>query len=446
VSHRRSIVISAAATVVAALALAPVAGAVDYPPPSNPKGAKTAKPKGPFKHLKVCKGKKSCFPTIQAAVNKAKPGDTINVADGTYKEGVLINGASKRYIKLIGNPKDPSKVVLEGNGAKSKSNGIWVKDAVHVTVNGFQAQHYKANGFFALRADNYTFTNLKAFLVGIYGIYAFHTVGGTMSDSEAAWNSDSGFYIGETPPQAKPVRSIVKNISSYGNVLGWSGTNMRYVTISKSKFYNNGTGVVPNALSSEKYPPAEENVITDNDIFWNNFNYYAGAPFKVRPPAGDSTAYPVGVGALLFGGRGNRIDNNRIYGNWLAAAGAIEQFLLKAKLPDASELVGNQITNNQFGLNGTDLNGRDITYDGNGSNNCISGNTGVAVTVPADASTFAPCPFTGANAFSGDVQTELINWALDGTHEAYLLKHDHVAQAGIVPLEHYADYTGTKIK
>jgi hypothetical protein len=446
VSHRRSIAISAAATVVAALALAPVAGAVDYPPPSNPKGAGTAKPKGPFKHLKVCKGKKSCFPTIQSAVNKAKPGDTIDVADGTYKEGVLINGSGKRYIKLIGNPKDPSKVVLEAKGAKTKSNGIQIRDAVHVTLDGFQAQHYNANGFFALRADSYTFTNLKAYLVGRYGIYAYHTVGGLITDSEGAWNNDSGFYIGETPPQAKPVRTIVKNITSYGNVLGWSGTNMRYVTISKSKFYNNGTGIVPNTLSSEQFPPEEDNVITDNDIFWNNFNYYAGAPFKVEKNAADSTPYPVGVGALLFGGRHNRIDNNRIYGNWLAGAGMIQQLILAPKMPEVSDLIGNQITNNQFGLNGTDLNGRDITYDGNGSDNCIGGNTGVAVTVPADASTFAACPFTGANAFSSAVQGELVNWAVDSTHETYLVPHDHVAQSGIVPLLHYADYTGTKIK
>jgi hypothetical protein len=440
VSHRRSIV-AGAATVVAALALAPVAGAVDYPPPAYPKGG-TAKPKGPFKTLNVCK-KKSCFPTIQSAVNKAKPGDTIKVANGTYREGVKISGASKRYIKLVGNVKDPSKVVIEGKGVKA-SNGVQINGAVNVTVKGFQAQHFKANGFFAVNTKDYTFTNLKAFLVGVYGIYAFNSVGGTITDSEAAWNSDSGFYIGQTPPQAKPKRSIVRNITSYGNVLGWSGTNMRYVTITKSKFYNNGTGVVPNTLTSEKYTPEEDNVITDNDIFWNNFNYYAGAPFKVGKAAKDSTAYPVGVGALLFGGRRNRIENNRIYGNWLSGAGMIQQFLITQKDPKNADLVGNSIANNQFGLNGTDLNGRDLTYDGNGSDNCVSGNTGVQTTVPADQSTFAACPFSGANAFSGAVQQELISWAIDNTHEKFLLQHPHAAQAGLVPLFHYNDYTGPK--
>jgi hypothetical protein len=434
VSHRTSIVASATA-LVAALALAPIASAVDYPPPSKPGNGANSKPKGPFRTLKVCKGKKSCFPRIQDAVNEARPGDTIKVAHGTYREGVKIAGAKKRFIKLIGDPKDPSKVVLEGKGIKG-ANGVQINGANEVTVNGFQAQHYRANGFFAINVNGYTFTNLKAFLVGVYGVYAFNSVGGTMSDSEAAWNSDAGFYIGQTPPQPKPVRSIVRNIRSYGNVLGWSGTNMRYVTITQSKFYNNGTGIVPNALSTERYAPAEENVITDNDIFWNNFNYYAGAPFKVRPPASDATAYPVGVGVLLFGGRHNRVENNRIYGNWLMGAGMIQQFLLN-KVPEAKDLVGNSISDNQFGANGTDLNGRDLSYDGNGTDNCLSGNTGVATTVPADASTMPACPFAGANAFSPDVQKQLIDWALDGTHEAYLLRHDHAPQAGLTPLDRY---------
>jgi hypothetical protein len=430
-------VTSAAVCAAAALAFAPAAGAVDYPPPSKPSSG-TGKPKGPFRTLRVCKGKKSCFPTIQTAVNEARPGETIRVAHGTYREAVKIVGSKKRYIKLLGDPKAPGKVVLEAKGMKkTAANGVLVNGADEVTVNGFTAQHYNANGFFAVNVKGYTFTNLKAFLAGVYGVYAFNAVGGSITDSEAAWNSDSGFYIGQTPVQAKPVRSIVKNITSYGNVLGWSGTNMRYVTISDSKFYNNGAGVVPNALDSEKWPPAETNVITRNEIFWNNFNYYAGAPWKPRATAVGNVPFPIGVGVLLFGGRGNEVTENKVYGNWLTGIGALQALTLQ-KNPDAKDLVGNKITNNELGLGGTDLNGRDLFYDGNGTDNCWGPNTGVATTFPADGSTFVACPFSGPNAFSSAAQGEAVNWTVgDPTHEANWIRHDHAAKAGFTPLEHY---------
>ncbi len=95
-----------------ALVVPATAGAVDYPPPKNP-GSVPGKPKGPFKTLQVGKGKK--HKTIQAAVNAAKAGDTIKIANGTYKEQVKISGQNKRFIKLIGNPAKPDKVVLEGS-------------------------------------------------------------------------------------------------------------------------------------------------------------------------------------------------------------------------------------------------------------------------------------------------------------------------------------------
>ena len=116
-----------------------------------------------------------------------------------------------------------------------------------------------------------------------------------MSHSEAYYHSDAGFYIGQTPQQTKPVRSVVRDVESWGNPIGFSATNMRYVTITKSRFYNNAIGIVPNALESEKFPPAEANVITDNDVFWNNFNVHAGAPFKPKK-TGVVPLVPIGTG------------------------------------------------------------------------------------------------------------------------------------------------------
>jgi hypothetical protein len=438
----------ALATVVAALGVAalgvaaPAGAATDYPPPTNPGGAK-GKPKGPFKTRYVCEKKQGhgCFRTIQAAVDAAKAGDTVIVPDGTYKEAVRISGAKKRYLKLLGNTETPARVVLQGSN--KRQNGVFINGADHVTVKGFEAKNYRANGFFITNATGYTFRNLVATHTGTYGVYAFNTIGGSIIDSAASENNDSGFYIGQTPPQTKPVRSMVRNVSSYANVLGFSGTNMRYVTITKSLFFNNGLGIVPNALDSEKYAPPEHNVITNNEVFWNNFNYFLGAPFTLREGATGDLAYPVGTGILLYGSRDTKVTNNRIFGHYLVGLGMVEALTLKQD--DAMDLVGNQFTENSFGVNSmttgndTDRNNIDIAYDGNGSDNCISGNTGVQVTIPADQSTFAACPFSGANAFSQDALGQMIAPAVAEDHEAYWVKRTapHPTVDGFEPLEHY---------
>ena len=422
------------------LALAAPAMAADYPAPSDP-GKVQSKPAGPHHTLMVCakgsKKHKGCFTTIQKAINKAKAGDTVKVPHGTWKEGLMIQGSKKRYLNLVGDIKHPDKVVLEGKSLKgaAKSNGVLINGANEVTVKGCTAQHYNGNGFFVTNATGYHFTDDIARYVGVYGLYAFNTIGGEMRRDIGAWNNDSGFYVGQTPKQTKPIRTIISDVVAYGNVLGYSGTNSRYVTITKSKWFNNGLGIVPNALDSEKFPPPEQNVITDNDIFWNNFDYYKGAPFKLRPPATGDVPYPIGIGVLLFGGRGNVISNNRIWGNWNVGAGMLEQFLLKN--PDDGTLRDNQIINNAFGLDGTDLNGRDVFYDGNGTGNCVSGNTGVQTTQPENAHTFVPCPFSGDNTFDEESRNTAVNGAVAPDQSTNFIRHDHSTQAAPAPLAKY---------
>ncbi len=430
-SHIRIVTLA----VTGALAFAAPAMAATYPPPGKP-GAPQTRPKGKHRTLRVCAHgtHRHCYRKIQTAVNKARAGDTVRVPSGTYHEAVSVRGAHKRYIRLLGNVRHPGRVVLDGDG--KRQNGVFVNGANEVTIRGFTARDYKANGFFMVNVTGYTLRNLVARHTGTYGVYAFNSKGGLIADSKASENNDSGFYIGQTPPQTKPIRSMVRNVSAFANVIGFSGTNMRYVTITKSKWFNNGVGIVPNALDSEKYAPPEDNVIVDNDVFWNNFNYFVGAPFPVRKGATDDLAYPVGTGILLFGGRRNRVENNRVFGNYLMGIGAVEQILLKQR--DAADLIGNRITGNVLGKGGADLNGRDILYTGNGSDNCISGNIGADVTLPADRSTFQPCPFTGANAPDSAVLSEAVNWTLDSNHEKYWVKHDHTPISGITPLEHWS--------
>src|SRR4051812_34114488 len=402
------------------------ARAQTYPEPKEPGPVESA-PKGPHKTYTVCKSKCD-FKTIQKAVDKARAGDTVKVKNGTYREAVKINGSKKRYLKLVGNAKDPSKVLLLARG--SMQNGIFVNDADEVTVDGFMARGYKSNGFFFTNLNGYTMNHLIARQTGVYGLYAFNTIGGSMLNSEAYYVNDGAFYIGQTPPQAKPIRTVVRNVSGWGSPIGFSATNMRYVTITKSRFYNNALGIVPNALDSEKYPPAEDNVITDNDIFWNNFNFHQGKPpFAVRSE-GTAALAPVGTGILLLGGRGNRVENNRIFGNYLTGVAAIEGILIE-KTPAARALSGNVVQNNQFGLGGTDVNGYDIAYDGNGTNNCFS-MAGVTSMFPTDGSTFAGCG--GMNAFSKPTQDAMTGWIGENALK-FWNKHPHPAKPGFEPLE-----------
>src|SRR4051795_2426590 len=422
-----------------ALATAGPALAVDYPAPTDPGQVQSA-PKGPHHTLKV--GPHARYHSIQKAVNAAKPGDTIKIANGTYRESVKIVGANKRYLRLIGNKANPAKVVLDGgrlNGTAAQ-NGVMVNSAGQVTVQGLTTTKFKGNGVFLLNVTGYLVDHVRAVHDGTYGIYAFNSRGGTMSNSVGAWNNDSGFYIGQTPPQTKPIRSLVKNVKSYGNTLGFSGTNMRYVTITRSEWFDNGIGIVPNALDSEKFAPPEDNVITDNDIYWNNFNYYRGAPFINNRSSTEGVPFPVGVGVFIFGGRRTLVENNRIFGNYLTGVAMVQQVLLKQT--DAQNLEGNVIQGNAFGKDGTDLNGRDLFYDGDGKGNCFSGNTGVHSVYPDDAGTFPACPFDGDNKKSDDTQQTAINWTVgDPTHEANWLRSPHAAIAGRAPLEHWTSGT-----
>ena len=435
-----------AAAMAATIAFPATALAGAYPPASDPgKGPKNA-PKGGT--LKVCK--KGCkYKKIQAAIDAAGKGTTIRVGKGTYKEGLRVLSPSKDRVKLIGDPKNPENVKLEGKGLKGSpaQNGVQINNADAVTVNGFHARNYKGNGFFVVNADGYKLTNLVAEKDGVYGIYAFNSKGGEMSNSEAFYHNDAGFYVGQTPPQTRPKRTTMKNVAAWGNVLGYSGTNSRYVTITKSKFFNNGVGLVPNVLESEKFMPAEDNAIVDNDIFWNNFNYYAGAPFKLRESS-TGGLYPVGTGVLLFGSKTTRIEGNRFFGNYLVGSGAVSQFLLKPENTAFGLLEGNEVRNNTFGLpGGADKNGRDMFYDGSGSKNCFEGNQTQSPNVPADNSTFAACPKGDGNAFSQSARDEGTGWVADQTHEANWVRVDHTPIEGITPLERWtANYPRPEVK
>ena len=377
------------------------------------------------------------YKTIQKAVNKSGKNAIIKVKPGKYAEGVIVEGHKHDGLTIMGTSKNAKKVKLEGKNATNKNgvaqNGIEGIDVKRLTLKNMYARNYATNGFFVrdsnpgpgekIDCSNYLMKNLVASFNRAYGMYAFGCTGGRITQSEGWGHGDSAFYIGGTPTQKNPKKTTLDHLDAHENVLGYSGTNSRYVVIRDSYWYNNGVGLVPNTLDSEPFEPATGGTIRDNYIFWNNFNYFLPSS-RVQTISsglgsiGDLTIqFPTGVGVALFGATDWTVRDNMIFGNekWGTAL-----FSDPFNEDDDAISTGNQVINNSNGRNGSDPNAVDFWNDGSGSGNCFSGNSsstfdpsGTATNAflyPGCPAPNPPAAGTGTSSGDGDQLGELIGY------------------------------------
>lgn len=374
---------------------------------------------------------------------KSKRKATVRVLPGTYVEGVFLDGRNPSYnyngITIMGvtkgkaPAKSPKGVVLEGQDAKViidgtpsvANNAIEARGVSRIVMQNMWARHYQNNTFFVWAGHDgtelckdYVMDNLLSTDTRSYGFFARNCFGGTIKNSEGYHHGDSALYIGETPCdsadwtnrvekadwvpcQAKPDWTIIDNVTSHANVLGYSGTNSKYVEIKNSTFYNNGAGIVPNTLDSEKFEPSGWLKIHDNDIFWNNYNYYStGSKFSTVATIGDVN-YPIGIGVALYGSDGVEVYKNNIFGNekWGTATFSGPE-LFDINVGDDAKNMNNSFKDNNMGRGGLDPNGKyDFFSDYSGGGNCWQGNSAGSTFAPGSgtvpvATIYPSCPQT----------------------------------------------------
>jgi Right handed beta helix region len=277
-------------------------------------------------------------PTIQAGVDKAKPGDLVLVGPGIYNEEVFV-----RTERVVVRGADRNTVILDGNN--KLENGFTVS-ANGVTVENLTVHNYAINGIVFTKkyedsADSmreeqvilngYRASYITAYNNGLYGLYAFYARNGQMDNSYVSGNPDGGIYIG----QCNPCNAVITNIIGERNAIGFLGTNASgNLSVINSVWRNNKIGLLPQSEDSEFLAPQKDVLIAGNLVEDNN--------------GGEAPAYKSwGYGIVIGGGQNNRILRNRVVGHKAVGIFATE---LAQYLP-----VNNRVSENTLSANGVDL-------------------------------------------------------------------------------------------
>jgi hypothetical protein len=232
-------------------------------------------------------------PTLQGAISRANPGDTILLAAGTYPGGNIVP-PGKHDITIKG--EDRNAVVLDGEDIRE--HGIVVR-ADGVSILNLSAHNFRQNAFYWVAADRYRAAYLTAWNVRGYGIYIEDSERGSIDHDYVSGAADAAYYVGECRPCDATVSRVVAVLSA----VGYSGTNATGVIVRDSIWDRNGAGILPNTYANEALPPEARTTIVRNTVT---------ASGRASVPIHTALAGFLGIGIAVAGGNENAITGNRV--------------------------------------------------------------------------------------------------------------------------------------
>jgi hypothetical protein len=290
------------------------------------------------------------FATISDAVDDATPGDVILVAPGTYKESVIVDvedvtvrGESRNDTIIDGEGIRPYGVVGIADGTRVENLTTHSHLYYGVLITGVHTK----DGPEARGATGYTpfdpeeFPPLQRFSVdhvtaynnGLYGIYAFNSQQGSITDSYTSGSADSGIYVG----QCRDCGTLVSGNVAERNAIGFENANASdSVVLTGNRFSANRLGMTVISNYQEAFTPQRGNLIAGNVIADNNSD---------SSPSHAEGAFGVGIG--VEGGQDNVFASNLVTGHTVAG------FVLSntEDLPAS----GNRIERSSFAENAVDV-------------------------------------------------------------------------------------------
>ena len=299
---------------------------------------------------------------VQQLIDRAKPGDVVTIPPGVHRESVVVNVPD---LTLVGTA-DPADTVFDG--CRTLGVGMLVT-ADRVSVRGMSFAHYTVTGLYfngmtevgdTTPLDGFEARGIAAWNNGLYGIYSFEAINGSIVDTYTSGHPDSGIYVG----QCDDCNVLVQRAVAEYNAVGFEGTNSSGVWVVESTFRHNRIGITPNTQNTERRQHQNDDVIAGNLVVDNNQD----------PLSPEQASGGWGIGIAVGGGAGNLIVNNRVAGH---ANVGIALTILNSQAPAGNTVKDNTVTGNGVDLGWWVLGGMTSVVD------CWTGNT-FETSSPAD--------------------------------------------------------------
>ncbi|MFF9766405.1 nitrous oxide reductase family maturation protein NosD [Streptomyces sp. NPDC014636] len=307
--------------------------------------------------------------SIQKAVNAARPGDTVLLLAGTYRESVTVKtpGLTLRGMGRRTVVQPPGKTKAAPHGKKGSvtcreaGNGICViggknKAVPDVTVADLRVTGFPKTGVWSMGTDRLTVERVTADDNGQWGIAQEHSTRGVFRGDTARGNGDAGLFLANSVKAEQGARdtkgTLVTGNHLENNRIGLTVRRLRNLSVTYNHVKGNCAGVF--VVGDENKPKTGALTVSHNLVERNN-KY---CPKTARLP------YLQGSGIVLTGTEKALVTWNAVTGHSGRSPLSGGIVLFKSFVGVTSER--NRITGNYLGSNSpADLVNQEATKSGN---------------------------------------------------------------------------------
>ncbi len=173
--------------------------------------------------------------SVQAALDKLAPGDTLVLMPGVYRQTVSIK---TEHIAFIGTESGGERAVFDGSVKDEEMPDFAIRiDADNVSVKGLEIRNYKTGAVLAYNHDNISISDLSTSNTGMFGILSGKASNLSVSRCVLRDASDTAMAM-------DLVRGAnLQALELYQNAIGLGVFDCADVSLSDSSIHHNTVGI-----------------------------------------------------------------------------------------------------------------------------------------------------------------------------------------------------------